>query len=160
MRILTSSFFHNSNQPVPLINGLKYFWFWLRIHWVIRILSPKIWLSGVSYPGESVSLGYHTPASQSPRGIIPLRVNLPRVSYPGDSIKNLPKHDSPGYDTLASQSPQGIIPRWVSFFYTKVQITLQNLNQNRKYLNPFISCPGWFEWWKKLAVENLIGLSL
>ena len=33
-------------------------------------------------------------------------------------------------------------------------------NQNRKYWNPLISGPGWFEWWKKLAVENLVGLSL
>ena len=83
------------------------------------------------------------------QGMIPRRVNkksaktwLPRVWYPGESI-------SPGYDIPASQSPQGIIPRQVSFFDTKVQITRRNLNQNRKYLNPLISGPGWFEWWKK-----------
>ena len=35
------------------LNGLKYFWIWLRIRGVIRILSPKIWLSGVSYPSKS-----------------------------------------------------------------------------------------------------------
>ena len=33
----------------------------------------------------------------------------PRVSYPGESIRNPPKHDSPGYDSPASQSPRGII---------------------------------------------------
>ena len=50
---------------------------------------------GVSYPGESISLGYHTPASQSSRGIIPWWVNLP------------------GYHTLVSHSLRSIIPRWV-----------------------------------------------
>ena len=38
----------------------------------------------------------------TPRGIIPRRVRLPVVSYPGKSI-------SPGYHTPASQSP------WVSY---------------------------------------------
>ena len=28
-RILTSSFFHHSNQPGPLTNGLEYLQFWL-----------------------------------------------------------------------------------------------------------------------------------
>ena len=119
-------FFHNSNLPVPLTNGLKYFRFWLRIHRVIRILSPKIWLPGLSYPSKAVS-----------RGMIPRRVNPC-----GESI-------STGYHTPASQ-----------FFYTKFWITRWNLNQNWKYLIPLISGPGWFEWWKKLAVKNLIGLSL
>ena len=64
-------FFHNSNLPVPMTNRLKYFWFWFIIHWFIRILSPKIWLPGVSYPVQSISPGYHTPASQS-RGTVPL----------------------------------------------------------------------------------------
>ena len=144
-------FLNNSNMPVQmqLTNRFKYFRFWLRICWVIRILSKKIWLPRVSYPGESISPGYHTPASQSPRGIIPQPVNkkfaktwLPGVWYPGESI-----------------SP-GIILRRVSFLDTKVRITWQNLNQNRKYLNPLISGQGWFEWWLKLAVENLVGLSL
>ena len=31
--------------------------------------------------------------------------------------------------------------------------------QNRKYFNPLVSGPGWFEWWKKLEVENLVELS-
>ena len=137
--------FYSSFEPTCATDQrLKYFRFWLRIRWVIQILSPKIWLPGVSYPGESVSPGYHTLASQSPRGIIPLRVNLPGVSYPGESIKNLPNHDSMGYDTPVSQSPRGIIPWRVSFFDTKVRIT----RRNRKYLNPLISVPGWFEWWK------------
>ena len=92
----TSSFLHHSNQPWLLTNGLKYFWFWLRIRWVIRILSPKIGPPGVSYPGESDSPWYHTPISQSPQGIIPRQVNLPEVSYPCESI-------SLGYHTPASQ---------------------------------------------------------
>ena len=106
-RFSTSSFVHNLNLPVPLTSGLNYFRFCLRIWWAIWIVSPKIWLPWVSYPGESVSPGYHTPASQSPRGIIPRQVSLPGVSYPGESI-------SPRYHTPASQSPRGIIPRRVN----------------------------------------------
>ena len=41
-----------------------------------------------------------------------------------------------------------MILRVVSFFYTKTWIT-RNLNQNRKYFNPLLSGPGWFQWWKK-----------
>ena len=38
-----TSFFHNSNLPGPLTNGLKYFRFWLRIHSVIQIVqSPWV----------------------------------------------------------------------------------------------------------------------
>ena len=48
------------------------------------------------------------PASQYPRGMIPWRVNLSGKSYPGESIKKLPKYNSPRYDTPASQSPRGI----------------------------------------------------
>ena len=66
-RFSTSGFFHHSNQSGPLTNRLKYFRLLLRIGWVIQILSSKIWLPGVWYPGESVSPGYDTPASQSPR---------------------------------------------------------------------------------------------
>ena len=116
-RFSTSGFFHHSNQSGPLTNRLKYFRLLLRIGWVIQILSSKIWLPGVWYSGESVSRGYHTQASQSPRSIIPQRVNkksakiwLAGIWYPGKSF-------SPGYDTPASY-----------FFYTKVQISQRNLN--------------------------------
>ena len=47
-------FFHNSNLPGPLTNGLKYFRFWFRICQFIQIV-------------------------QSPRGMIPRRVNVPGV---------------------------------------------------------------------------------
>ena len=57
----------------------------------------------------------------TPQGIIPQRVRLPGVSYPGKSI-------SPGYHTPGSQSPRGIIPQRVTFFDTKVLISQQNLN--------------------------------
>ena len=58
--------------------------------------------------------------------------------------------DSPGYHTPGSQ-----------FFETKIRITQQKLNQNRKYFNPLVSGPGRFEILKKkLEVENLVGLSL
>ena len=87
-KIFNLHFFHHSNQPRPLTNGLNYFRFWLCFRRVIQIL----W----------ISLGYHTLAaillrvsyctdSISPesfvkicvavsRGIIPWRVNLPWVS--------------------------------------------------------------------------------
>ena len=41
------------------------------------------------------------------------------------------------------------------FFDTKIRITLRKLNQNRKYLNPLVTCPGWFEWGKKLSPQHL-----
>ena len=69
---LTPIFCHHSNLPGPLTNRWKHFRFWLRFGRVIKIFLN---LPGVSYPGESISPGYHTPASQSPRGIIPRRVN-------------------------------------------------------------------------------------
>ena len=63
----------------------------------------RVNLPGVSYCAESISPGYHTPAShllkfvlKSPRGMIPRRVNLPGVSNCAESI-------SPGYDTPGSQ---------------------------------------------------------
>ena len=127
------------------------------------IILRRVNLPGASYCAESISPGYDTPSShvlkfllKCPRGMIPRRVNLPGVSYHCKSIspgyhtrrvnKNFrQKHDSQGYDTPASQSPRGIIPQRVSFFNTKVGITLRNLNQNRKYLNTLIRGPGWFE---------------
>ena len=59
------------------------------------------------------SQSYSKVENLTPWGIIPRRVRLPRVSYPGKSI-------SPGYHTPASQSPRGIIPLrvnlpWVSY---------------------------------------------
>ena len=60
--------------------------------------SPRVFilrrvnLPGLSYPGESISPGYHTPQNQSPRGMIPWGVN-----------KIPPKHDSPGSDSPGSR---------------------------------------------------------
>ena len=92
---------------------------WLSFCWVIRIFMINIPrgvnLPGVSYCAESISPGYHTPASnflrfvmKSPKGL-PWWVNLAGVSYCAESIspgmmprevnKNPPKHDSPEYDT-------------------------------------------------------------
>ena len=86
-------------------------------------------------------------ASHSPQGMIPWRVNLPGVSYPGESIKNPPKHDSPSpvYHTPASQSPRGITPQRVSFFKPKILITQRNLYKNQKYFYPLVSGIGRFE---------------
>ena len=39
--ILDPHFFHNSNQPGSLTNGLKYFRFWFRFRRDIRILVSK-----------------------------------------------------------------------------------------------------------------------
>ena len=63
----------------------------------------KTWLTGVSYPGESlnqifhkISPGWHTPVSQ-----------YPRIAYLSESV-------SPGYHTALSQSPQGMQPQGVN----------------------------------------------
>ena len=42
----------------------------------------------------------------------------------------------------------------------KIRISWRNLNQNLKYFNLLVSGPYRFKWWKKLEVENLVGLSL
>ena len=46
------------------------------------------------------------------------------------------------------------------FFDTKLWISRRKLNQKRKYFYPIVSGPDQFEWWKKLGVANLVGLSL
>ena len=46
-------------------------------------LLRRVYLLGDSYCAESISLGYHTAQSQSLRGIILHRVNLPGVWDPG-----------------------------------------------------------------------------
>ena len=55
------TFFHHSNLPGPLTNSLKHFS-------ILVLFSPR-----------------HLYFSESPRGIIPQRVNLSGVSYPGES---------------------------------------------------------------------------
>ena len=58
----------------------------------------------------------------TPRGIIPQRVSLPGVLYPGESVSRniIPQRvNLPGYHTPASQSPRGIIPRRVNKKSTK-----------------------------------------
>ena len=46
-----SLFFHHSNQPEPLTNGLKYFRFWFRFRWDTRIF-PN--LRAASYGTKSI----------------------------------------------------------------------------------------------------------
>ena len=82
---------------------------------------------------------YDTPGRFTLRSLIPRGDWLCAVWYPRDI-------DSPGYYTLGR--------------FIKIRISQQNQNQNQKYFNPLVSCPGWFKWWKKLEVENLVGLSL
>ena len=119
--ILDPHFFHNSNHPGPLTNELKYFRLWFRFRRDIHIFMN---FPGICNPGESISPGYHTAQSQSPQGIILRRVNLPGVSYPGESfdticveisqgcdtrrvnlpgVSNCAESISPGYDTPGSQ---------------------------------------------------------
>ena len=93
-RFLTSSFFHHSNQPGPLINGFKYFRFWSRFCWVFQTLvSKKLTRRGttcmIPYPPREIdSPGYHT------QGVMfwGMFYWLIRVWYPGEL-------DSQGYDT-------------------------------------------------------------
>ena len=92
-------------------------------------------------------------------GIIPKRVNLPGVSYPSESIKNPPKHDSLGYDTPASHFPLGMIPQRVTFFTLKFKY-LSEISTKIENILTLISDPDWFERGKKLEGENLVGLSL
>ena len=66
--IFDLQFFHNSNLPRPLTNGLTFFRVWLRIRWDIRFLGSKKLIS---------------------RGIIPRGVKKKFVSYNFLYIKNV-----------------------------------------------------------------------
>ena len=97
--IFDLQFFPKANPPVAPWPIDKILRFLLRIHWDIRILSLTILFPRRSdprtlwvwYPSKSISLGSHTPASQSHWGC-----NVYNV-YPGESI-------SLGSDTSESQS--------------------------------------------------------
>ena len=77
--VLNLSFFHKSTTGL-LTNRLKYLQIWLRIRWVIKIWSSKIWL-----PEESNLHGSKN--------------NLPKHNSPGSDT---PAKQSPGSDTLMS----------------------------------------------------------
>ena len=115
-KIVWPQFFHYSNLPGHWPMGLhicNFGWNFVYLFYFFRI-----------------SLGYNSSASLSHRGMIPQRVNLPRVWYPSESISPGPGYDipvsqSPGdvislwvnlqrYDILVSQSPRGMISRWVN----------------------------------------------
>ena len=83
-RFSTFSFFHHSNQPGPLTNGLKYFRFWLRFRWDIRIFMN---LRAVSYCAESVCPRYDTAQGPSLCSVILRRVNIPAVWYCAEIVK-------------------------------------------------------------------------
>ena len=100
--------------------------------------------------------GYHTPVGHvwadfllTRRGIIPWRVMFWWIFYWLTGVWYPRGTDSPGYHTQGSK-----------IFELKIRITRQILNQNRKYFNLLVSGPDWLEWWIKLEVENLVGLSL
>ena len=59
-------------DPLPVTNGLKYFRFWLRFRELFKLEFFGISPGYHRYPGKSISLGYHTAWSQSPRGMRPL----------------------------------------------------------------------------------------
>ena len=127
----------------------------------------RVNLPGVSYPGESVSLWYDTPGSQSPRRMRPRGVtkgpgsqqpflNTFAQAFNGTVAKKI-NVDSyftiKGLHFLSLQKTYrmnfcfyswGMIPWGVSFFNTKIRISGQKLNQIQKYFNPLVSGPGWF----------------
>ena len=89
-------------------------------------------------PREIDSTVYHTPARLTLCSMIPRWAWLCAVWYPGEI--DFVQYDTPGR-------------------FIKIQITQGKRSQNRKYFNPLVSGPGWFEVWKILEVENLVGLS-
>ena len=169
-------FFHNSSLPWSLSNGLKYFRFVSRFRRVIRVFWD--WLRAVQY---------HTAQSQVPCSIIlhgvTLHSMLSRVNSYSFKLSLRPlkrkchknKCGFLFYSTVLTKgyifyfftiglnffkTSHSIILRGVSIFYTKFRISQRKRNQIRKYFNPLVSGPGWLEWWKKLVVKNLVGLSL
>ena len=138
MRFSTFSFFHHSNQPGPLINGLTYFRVFLTLvskkvtHLGItsrRVMFWRIfyWLAVIWYPGEIDLLRCHTLGRLTHWGIIPREDWLAGLSYPqGDWLAGVSypgETDSLGYDTPGSQ-----------IFELKIRITWRILNQNQKML--------------------------
>ena len=102
--ILDPHFFQNLNQPGPLTNELIYCIF------VFGFIFADIFLF------LCISPGYATPVSQSPRGIILHRVNLPGESCCAESISPvmIPRRvNLPGVSNCA-ECLRGMIPQGVS----------------------------------------------
>ena len=118
-------FFHNLSLPGSLGNGLKYFWFWLRIIRIFRKIPSTL---------------HRHLKGQCHKNKIWIFILLKRATFWIFAKKG---------ERLHLLTPRSIILRGVSFFYTKIRITQQKFHWNRKYLNPLVSGPGWFEWWKK-----------
>ena len=91
-------FFYYSNQPGPLINGFKYFLFWLRFCRV-AVVSKKL----------------------TRPGLIPQGVMFWRISYWLAGIWYIGEIDSQGYDTPGRLTRWGRIPRGVRFLDLKFQ---------------------------------------
>ena len=143
------------------------------------LLTPRghEWLPGVAYPGEIDSAQYDTPKRMTLCSMIPWVDWLAEVWYFGEISTHILTNDSPGYDTpgrltLRSMIPPGrltlrsIIPRgdWLipwgdSWKFENLSKNLTNIENILTYWS-MVSDQAWLKWWKKLEVENLVGLSL
>ena len=95
-KIFDPHFFHHSNLPGPLTNRLKYFRFWFCFRRDIPIFLNFRW---VSYPGESISPGYHTLGSHltflypnqrdSPTKLLNCFLHNSRLPGPLSNCKNI-----------------------------------------------------------------------
>ena len=81
--------------------------------------------------------------------MMPRHVNLRWVSYPDESIKNLPKHDSPGYHTLASQFFLNLKFKLLRKILTKIENIVTHWSVAQEDSNK-----------KQKLVANFVGLSL
>ena len=153
--IFDPSFFRHSNLH-GLTNGLEYFSILVKISQSYSIFSN---IPAVSYTAQS----------QSPRSII-LRgvMGLFSILFNGTFQRDLLPVTEQWVKNVQFCSRFRRVIRffrdWLSAVSpkhdTKIRLTERNLNQNRKYCNPLVRGPGRFEGWKKLEVENLVGLSL
>ena len=153
----SSCFFHNLRLPGPLSKCLKYLRFWLRFRRVIRffldwlMILPRVTL----YCVES-----RATTSNFSTGLLRDSVIKTNI-YLDYAKKGLQFSIMQKWSRLKFFLTQpSMILCWVSFFDIKLWISWRKRNQIRKYFNQLVSGPGWFEWWKQLGVENLVGLSL
>ena len=135
------------------------------------------WLRAVSYCGETDSVQYDTARGQSRKTQLTwwnldqnwkylnsLLSGSGRLELWKKQVTNSPfkwdlekSHDSPQYDTVGRLTQRSIMLGGVWLSPEKFELLGENF---WKYFNPLVSGPSWFEWWKKMKVENLVGLSL
>ena len=182
MRFSTCFFLHKLSLPGPLSNGLKYFWFWLievfpqyEYH-IAQSPSTRIiilrWVRlpavSLSYCEESISLQYHIAGSHSwPQPFLKTFTQTFKGTVSPKKMCFLILLKSATFCIFTKQFLDQILfllpTVWYfgeSVFSTLNSITQWDLLKIRNFFSPVVSGPNRFQLWKKLEVDNIVGLSL